>query len=211
MTPRAAPRRAGRPRDDAIDAVVLRAARELLSTDGYDRMTIDSVARAAGVTRPTVYRRWPSKAQLAIAAVADMVGETRHAPTGDTRADILDIAQSLDAGFRDLKYLGLLGTAIVEREQHPEIFQLFRENLVAPRRHSVRAVLEHGVTLGQVRADVDVEVVVAMLVGAFYAGQLAGDPDSRHSWARRVTDAVIHLVSSPSHTARPGGTRVRRQ
>ena len=203
------PRRAGRPRDATVDEAVLRAAHERLSRDGYDRTTIDDVARDAGVTRPTVYRRWPSKAQLAIAAVAGMVAETRHAPSGDTRADILDIARSLESGFLDAKYLGLLGTAIVERAHHPEIFELYRENLVVPRRGSVRAVLDHGIALGQVRPDTDVDVVVAMLVGSFYAAQLAGDRTGLTGWAERVTDAVMQLIAAPAPPRHSRATRPR--
>lgn len=203
------PRPAGRPRNEAVDEAVLRAARERLSRDGYDRMTIDDVARDAGVTRPTVYRRWPSKAQLAIAAVAGIVAETRHAPSGDTRADILDIARSLESGFLDAKYFGLLGTALVERAHHPEIFELYREKLVVPRRGSVRAVLDHGIALGQVRPDTDADVVVAMLVGSFYAAQLADDRSGLHHWAERVTDAVMQLISTPPPPRRSRAARPR--
>ena len=205
-------KRAGRPRDAAVDEAVLRAARERLSQDGYDRMTIDDVARDAGVTRPTVYRRWPTKAQLSLAAVAAVVAETRHEPTGDTRADILDIARSLEAGFADMRYFGLLGTAIIERTERPEILELYRENLVSPRRASVRAVLERGIEVGEVRPDIDADVVVAMLVGSFYAAQLDGRTELT-GWAERVTDAVMRLVAPATllprrpRADRPASTR----
>ena len=61
----------GRPRNVSTDDAILEAAALRLSRDGYERTSIDLVARDAGVTRPTVYRRWPSKDELVIAAVAN--------------------------------------------------------------------------------------------------------------------------------------------
>ena len=60
---------AGRPRDPTIDDVILRVTRDLLIESGYSGVAFDSVARRAGVTRPTVYRRWPSKMHLVHEAV----------------------------------------------------------------------------------------------------------------------------------------------
>ena len=68
MTP--TPRAPGRPSDPAIDAELLRAAQDLLIEEGFDRLTMDAVARRCGASKATIYRRWPSKTALVVAAAA---------------------------------------------------------------------------------------------------------------------------------------------
>src|SRR6476659_8086889 len=72
------PARAGRPRDPQVDASIRAATLELLVEDGYQATTIQAVARRAGVSAPSIYRRWSSKAELVEAAVfpSDLVEPT---------------------------------------------------------------------------------------------------------------------------------------
>lgn len=194
----------GRPRDPAVDALILKAASECLSRDGYERMTVDDVAREAGVTRPTVYRRWPTKEELAFAAVEFLIIPSRHEPTGDLRADLLDIARSMYDGFITHGFLGLLGSALTERTHHPEIYALYKERLIQPRRASIRAVLERGVADGDIPLDVDLDVVVAIFVGSFYAVSIAGEARMATSWPERLVDAVMRSIrSAPPHSSPP--------
>lgn len=89
--PDAARPRAGRPRDGRLDRAILEVTERLLMTEGYDDLTIEAVAEQAGVSRPTVYRRWPDKAHLVLAAVASHAGgrsieETAHSGAIWTRS-----------------------------------------------------------------------------------------------------------------------------
>jgi len=68
------PRAPGRPRNEVADRKIIEATLRLLSTDGYDRTSIESVAAEAHVTRATVYRRYPTKADMVTAAVCTMAG-----------------------------------------------------------------------------------------------------------------------------------------
>jgi AcrR family transcriptional regulator len=184
----------GRPRDAGVDERVLEATRRRLASDGFERMTIEDVARDAGVTRPTVYRRWSSKAELAIAAVESVITATRDEPTGDLRADLRKIAASLHDGFLTQNYLGLLGSALVEREHHPEIFELYHEHLMRPRRRSIRAALQKGVETGALPLETDIDLGVALLVGAFYSLSLSKERPDSPTWIDRVTDGVIRSL-----------------
>src|SRR2546430_10422966 len=84
--------RVGRPRDRQIDAAVLDATRAVLDGSGYGRLTLEEVARQAGATKPAIYRRWPSRQRLVLAALGARLGEAR-AP--DTRCPLCDLDESL--------------------------------------------------------------------------------------------------------------------
>lgn len=187
----------GRPRNVSTDDAILEAAALRLSRDGYERTSIDLVARDAGVTRPTVYRRWPSKDELVIAAVANQIKGSVHEPTGDLRRDLMDQAESLVERWSGNRYVGMLGTAIVERRHHPAIYEQLLEKLVEPRRRQMRDILETAQANGQARPDLDIEVIVAMFVGSFYAMTIAGRWEEVENWATRLTDTILAVIAPP--------------
>ncbi len=85
----------GRPRDPAVDKRALRAARDLLAERGYAAVTFDEVARRAGVGKSSLYLRWPSKADLVVAAVDAGLGDFSDIDTGTLRADLRELAARL--------------------------------------------------------------------------------------------------------------------
>jgi AcrR family transcriptional regulator len=171
---RAAPRPPGRPRSARVDEAILSAARAELAERGYARMSVDAVAARAGVSKPTVYLRHPTKADLATAAIASLRAESRPAPT-DVRADLIAHLRLLRAGLERPYGMATLGTVLAEEHETPELLALFRERLVKPRRRELRAVLEAARDRGDLRADVNLDVAVSAFVGAFFARYLAGE------------------------------------
>jgi AcrR family transcriptional regulator len=177
MTEHATPARApGRPRSEQVDDAILAAARAELGARGYARMTVDAVAARAGVSKPTIYLRHPTKADLATAAIASMRVQPRPAPTNDLRGDLIAHLRLLRAGLERPNGMTMLGTVLAEEHETPELLALFRQRLVAPRRRELRAVLQAARDRGELRRDVDLGVVVSALVGAFFARYLAGEP-----------------------------------
>jgi AcrR family transcriptional regulator len=143
-------------------------------------MSVDAVAARAGVSKPTVYLRHPTKADLATAAIASLRADPRPPPTGDVRADLVAHLRLFRRGIGRAGGMALLGTVLAEAEQTPELLALFRERLVAPRRRE----------RGELRAGADLRAAVQMLVGAWYAQELAGDPVPR-DWPAGLVDTVL--------------------
>jgi len=165
----------GRPRSARVDDAILAAALAELGERGYPRMSVDAVATRAGVSKPTVYLRHPTKADLATAAIASMRVRPRPAPTDDVRADLVAHLKLLRAGLERPNGMTMLGTVLAEESETPELLVLWRERLVAPRRKELKAVLEAARARGELRANANLEVAVSALVGAFIARHLAGD------------------------------------
>lgn len=181
------PRR-GRPRDAGIDARVLAAARRHLARHGYEGMALAAVADEAGTTRQALYRRWPSKADLATAAIAAMAEARERRPTGNHFADLVRELEAFRRGISRPDGLAMVGTMLVGSAD-PQLVALYRERVVGPRRARLRAILERARDAGLLGEQPDIEVAVSMLTGSWYARALAGDRPPP-GWAERVAVLV---------------------
>ncbi|WP_371579520.1 TetR/AcrR family transcriptional regulator [Streptomyces sp. NBC_01314] len=166
-------RRPGRPRDAARDEAILDAAREVLLRDGYAGLSMEKVAAAAGVGKPTLYRRWSSKAALVGDAVLHSFLTAAPGIRLPLRPTTDGAAQQLTAWFgayaasvgdpRHAAMILALTAAAAESPHDAE--SLYRDHTRA-QHEAVVGCLRAGVTGGEFRADVDVEVVADALVGS---------------------------------------------
>jgi AcrR family transcriptional regulator len=166
-------RAAGRPRNESADRAILAAAQRQLADVGYAQMSIEAVASEAGVTRPTIYRRWSDKQELAIAAVAALQIARPETPTDDMwsaiEAELVHFRRSLERP----NGMSLLGMVLLEEGRQPDLAALFRERLVEPRRQRLSALFRRGVDRGELVRDADISAAVAMTIGSFYAHYIA--------------------------------------
>jgi len=180
---------AGRPRDAELDGRILDAARRLLAERGYQGLSIDAVARAAGTTRPTVYLRFADKEDLATSAIAGMTVEDPLPETDDIHADLVAELRHFRTAITRPNGFSFVGTVLAEEDLTPALIARFRERLVLPRRHRLAATLERGVRIGAIRPGLDLDAVTGMLTGSVYAhhlahGRLPAD------WPERVLDTL---------------------
>lgn len=199
--------RAGRPRTEGLDEALLEAALEELGRVGYARMRLETVARLAGTTKPTLYLRYPSKVALVSAALGSLRNRTPRELTGDVRDDLVAELRLLRRGAIERKGISMLGAALVEEHENPEITALYREHVVLPRRENLRRVMEAGKASGQLRADADTELGITMLVGSLYAAHAAGEVVSP-DWPERVVAAWLD-ANGPADAPRARPRRAR--
>src|SRR4051794_594619 len=155
----------GRPRDPGTDSRITRAAAELMLQRGFDRTTVDDVASHAGVGKATVYRRWPSKEDLAVAAMESLYSAEMPEPdTGSIRTD-------LELSYRSvLTFVGtpdgaaFLRTSIAESVRDDRIAALHRSSTERRELHS-RRTFERAIERGEIRPDIDIDVAVQWLGG----------------------------------------------
>src|SRR5437763_1936158 len=156
-------RAAGRPLDVNVDTAILDTAWRLLLEDGYARMSIARVAEEARVGRPAIYRRYKDKTELVAAVLADKQARSMPIDTGSTRGDLIAHLEFARRRFA----IELAGTMIVEGRKHPELLEGFRRGMLQPRLGEIVGALERGKERGEVRPDLDSEVAVHALMGAF--------------------------------------------
>lgn len=174
-----------------IDEAVLHAAIRLMAQHGYARTSIDAIAEVAGVTKPSIYLRFPGgKEEVATKALAHARDRRTVAETGDTRADLVAHLRLFRMGVSRPFGMAMVGTVLAEEHDTPQLLAFFRRHVIEPRRTMLRAILARARARGEFRADADIEMGAAMLVGAYYAQYLAGTP-FREGWDERVVDAVL--------------------
>jgi len=155
----------GRPRDPETDDRITSAAAELLLQRGFDRTTVDDVATRAGVGKATVYRRWPSKEDLAVAAMETLYSAEMPEPdTGDIRSDLAASYRSVLAFVNTPEGEAFLRTSIAESVRDDRIASLHRES-TERREAASRETFERAIARGQVRPDIDVDSAVQWLGG----------------------------------------------
>lgn len=186
----------GRPRDTEVDARILKEALRLLGEVGYSRMSLDEVAAAAGVTRPTIYLRYANKTALAAAALASARERTPlPEPTGDTYADLVAQLRHFQEGVTYPYGMSMIGALLAEEHAIPELLALYRERVVTPRRNMIRQVLAHAQAEGIIRPTADVELAVAQLIGSYYALYVAGNPIPS-DWPERAASMVLRGLAT---------------
>ncbi len=164
----------GRPRDPVSSENILDAAMELLVDRGYDGATIGAVASRARAGSKTIYRRYANRTEMLTAAIEARLGVLPVPNTGDARYDIRAMVSVLVESMLRGPGVSLLGTVLSEERRHPELLAAYRRHAVWPRRRLMKAVLERAQRLGEVREDVDLDVVVDQLWGAVFARYVSG-------------------------------------
>jgi len=187
-----APQR-GRPRSASADRAILDAALKLLVDLGYARMSVEAVAAEAKVGKTTIYRRYPSKPDMAAAAVLAAMRPVEALNTGSLRGDLLAYVKLNEEVFLNGPGLRIAALMITEQSHHPDLFKTVQERLIIPRRASLKAAVERGIQRGEVRPDVDIDVVIDMIANAMYGLFFSGRKPYA-GWAESVVDSVLRGI-----------------
>lgn len=161
----------GRPRSAKVDEAIIEAVIDLLAGGTTaETLSIEAVAAKAGVGKATIYRRWANREALLVDAVAKIKGQLADLPGTGTRDDLVAVLMpsSLAAATRDANILPCI---ISELHRNPELSRSYRRAM-EPRREQARQVLRRGVESGELRADLDIEMAIAMLFGPIIAQRL---------------------------------------
>jgi AcrR family transcriptional regulator len=181
---------AGRPRQPGVEAAVFKAALDLLASRDYRQITMETLAERAGVSRTTIYRRWPTKAGVVAAAVSSLYLDQAEVPdTGSLSEDLVALLSETygvmaDGDGRVLEQL------VRQSGQNPELVDVVRSILYARRRVSA-TVLNHAIARGELTADIDQELLLDLLLGPLWFRLLVSGAPITTNEARSVVELVL--------------------
>jgi AcrR family transcriptional regulator len=188
--PRLGPgRRPGRPRVEATSVAILDATEHLLGRRGYEAMTLDQVAAAAGVSKPTIYKRYASKRELVAAMIDRLRPPLPVRSSGSVERDLVALID-VQRRWVDRHGLRLVAAVLLEQDDHPELMRRFKERVVQPTRTAFGATLAAGIRRGELAAGADSAEVVDALIGAYWARTWATEAFT-DDWSERVVRAVV--------------------
>ena len=202
----------GRRPTEEVRRDILQAAGNLLLEEGMAAFTIERVAARAGASRMTVYKWWPSKGALAFDGYFAVVEPALAFPdTGDIAADLTTQLQAFVLLMRETPAGRVMPELIGQAQTDPELSAALCERYSAPRRRLAVDVVERAKQRGQVRANVDAEVVVDQLWGACYNRLLVPDqPLTDEFAAALVHNLLVGIGKPPPSRARKSSGRAGR-
>jgi len=183
-------RRPGRPRSEQAEQAIIEATLDLFAEQGFEGVCVEAVAARAGVGKATIYRRWPNKEELLLAALGSMKSPLPE-PTGSVREDLVAQLTVMCADKADPRKARRYALLLGEGQKYPRLIARYKENVVGPRHDAMRAVIRHGIAAGKLRPDTDVEIALLALTGAVLAKEKSADGELNGEFAARVVDELL--------------------
>jgi AcrR family transcriptional regulator len=187
--------RVGRPRDTQIDAAVLGATLATLDDSGYGRLALEEVARRAGTTKPAIYRRWPNRQRLVLAALGQRLGEARAPDTGCTLCDLDECLKLFVAAFRRMPP-DVIGPLFADCAGDRELRGAFMTTLFDPPRAAVKETLDRAHTRGDLREDVDRDLILDLIGSLVHYRTLFGHARMTDVEIERAVEALLQGIAA---------------
>jgi len=189
--------RRGRPRTAGVRDAILAATLDMVGEVGFRGFSMDELAQRAGVSKATIYRRWDSKESLVLDALHSAIGPLDDVDLGSVVADLeaylTDMARRMTKG-----HVSDLLPHLIDVSVHDAQLRASLDDYVTSRRRPLRAILERGRERGEIRDDVDLDVVVDTLSGPFVYRKLLRYANFEDDFADRLLAVVLPGIVTAS-------------
>ncbi|GAA3996378.1 TetR/AcrR family transcriptional regulator [Streptomyces plumbiresistens] len=198
----------GRPRSEAVERAIVEAVMKLLE-DGVPlaELSIERIARTAGVGKATIYRRWSGKEELFVDVVRTAEPVDPELPGTSIRDDLVALLEQLRQRGLMTRSSALLHSVYAQMKSSPRVWAAYHATVIAPRRRIQIDVLRRGQENGELRGDIDVELMNDMFAGPMLVRTvMRPDADLPAGLSEQIVDMVLEglrpvsssPVSSPS-------------
>ncbi|WP_280701155.1 TetR/AcrR family transcriptional regulator [Kitasatospora sp. GP82] len=201
------PRGKGRPRSAAADRAILDATREALAELGWGGLTMGHVAARAGVAKTTLYRRWPSKNELVVDAVASLFDELEMADLGSLRADIEAVVAQFAVLLARPESQAALLALFAEGSRDPQLRRRVRERIVEPQKCLVQQGRAQAQLRGELSPDRDeataseeIDIIFDTIAGTVEHRLLVSGRPITPDWISRFTTLLLNPLPGLTST-----------
>lgn len=193
--------RRGRPRNQKARDAILDAAMEALLDHGVTAMNMDLVAAAAGVSKATIYRWWPSKETLAMDALYRRWESAPSPPdTGSLRDDLRNLLWPWTQLVTQRPYGRVIAGLLVQVLTDPDFALTYRARFLDQRRDHGRMILQQAIARGEIPARTRVETVLDLLYGPIYHRLMHAHAPLDHTFVDDIVDTVLDGIHPRTHT-----------
>ncbi|MFF5204849.1 TetR/AcrR family transcriptional regulator [Streptosporangium sp. NPDC000396] len=191
-----AARPAGRPRSARAEKAIIDATLDLIGEGmSLAELSIEAIAARAGVGKTTIYRRWSNKEDLVVDAMAQLKTPLPELRGRSVREDLTAYLEVVRRDACDARSRCVMNIAMNDAERHPRLVERIHQAAIEPRRAALTALLQRGVAAGELRADLDLSITMASLVGTmmWYTRTTAGYQEGElpDDLAERVVDQLL--------------------
>jgi AcrR family transcriptional regulator len=181
----------GRPRDRRVDDAVIQAAYEVFVERGYQKASLNEIARRAGVWPPAIYRRWSNKAAIALAVVEHESSADAMPDTGSIRADLVEFVKHRLRTWKTPLFTHVLTPLVMEASSDPALRRELSLRFVENRRPYVIARIRKAIMAGDLRQDTDPTTFLNLLMGIVAMPLLFAQELPEESEATRIVSQLL--------------------
>lgn len=188
---------------DDVTAAIETAFFEELAAVGYGRLSVDAVAKRAGVGKAAIYRRWKSKQDLAVDLVTKVAVAAIDVPdTGTLRGDIRAYLQNGREALTHRLARTIIPDLLAEAARDPDYSATIAGQIREPRRLKAAQLFERARERGEIADDADIDVALDTIGGALYWRQSVMQMDADDDYLDRLTEAILTLVAADPRSAK---------
>ncbi|HWO64170.1 MAG TPA: TetR/AcrR family transcriptional regulator [Umezawaea sp.] len=164
---------------------------------GYARLSMEAVAKQAGVGKSALYRRWPSKQEMAMAVIADFsVARAVTPDTGSLRGDLREALDALHSWLTDPAFSKILPDLVAETARNPELCAFVKDMIGTPRREHSAVMLRRAAERGELRPDVDLELVQDLIAAPLYWRLSVRGFEVEPGYLDDLTDLILRSIAT---------------
>ncbi|MBP2402536.1 Bacterial regulatory proteins, tetR family [Streptomyces netropsis] len=195
--------RRGRPRNAAVDTAVIETVLRLLEEGvTIGDLSMERIAREAGVGKATVYRRWAGKEALMLDVMRSLDNVRQPPAAGESvRDDLVTMLEFMRRRGLAKRSSALLRTVVAQMQAQPKLWKEYHDTVVTARREALLAVLRRGTLTGEIRADRDLDLLADLFVGPMLTRAML------HEWKEMPEGLAEQIVDTVLEGARPRGER----
>lgn len=186
----------GRPRSAAADTAIIEAVLSMLEEGAtIGELSMERIARAAGVGKATVYRRWAGKNALMLDVMKSVDEQTPRLSGRSVRDDLVACVEFIRRRALVKRSSALLRNVIAQAQTDPELWAAYHDTVIAARRAQVQEVLRRGVRTGELRDDIDPELLGDLVIGPMLSrSMLRPDAALPEGLSELIVDSVLQGV-----------------
>jgi AcrR family transcriptional regulator len=186
----------GRPRSEKTEKAILAAAYKLLMEDGFQSVTVDSIAKEAGVSKATIYKWWPNKASVVADSFFAAAQQRIHTPdTGSVEKDLLLQLGNL-SDFLETDRGRVITELIAQGQFDQDVANAYRTRYFAPRRLEAREILQRGLDRGELKKDMNIELSIDLIFAPLFYRMLVTGAEVDSDFIKNVVFYVLSGIKA---------------